>query len=92
MLLEVLSGFSAAPQNKEKDFSLLLEKRRKRRERTDTCPRTDTGHEGLATAGAGLCFLWLLLLFGFPSQGGGHALHRTFIRIQQLVSWWWIAM
>lgn len=79
MLLGVLSGFCAALQNKEKDFSLSLERRRmRRRERTGSCPRTGIRHEGLAMAGAGLCFLWLLLLFGFPSQGGD-ALHRAFI-------------
>lgn len=56
-------------------FSLLL---KRRRERTGSCPRTGMGHEALATAGAGLCFLWLLLLFGFHSEGGD-ALHTAFI-------------
>lgn len=76
MLLGVLSGFCAAPQNKEKGFFSLLLKRR--RERTGSCPRTGIGREGLATAGAGLSFLWLLLLFGFHSEGGD-ALHIAFI-------------
>lgn len=56
MLLEVLSGFSAAPQNKEKGFSLLLGKRRKRRrERAGSCPRTGIG------GGFGHSWSWAVL-------------------------------
>lgn len=76
MLLGMLSGFCAA-QGKEKGFSLLLERRR-RRGRPGSCPGTGIGHGGSATARAELRFPSLLMLFGFPSLRGD-ALHRAFI-------------
>lgn len=91
MLLGVVSGFYTAPQNNEKGFSLVLERRRKRR-------------RGLAHAqGQALDMrVWSQLELGYASFGCCYFLvfpHKEempftehLFRIKQLVSWWWIAV